>query len=80
MGLIALKAAIALLRRAEGATNNGAVQRNPSGAVAWKERVPDPTTAVGRRRIGRVRDNIGIDGDKVMVRRLGCIVGSEMDI
>lgn len=78
MGLIALKAAMALLRRAEGATNNGAVQRNPSGAVAWKERVPDP--AMGNRRIGRVRDNIGIDGDKVMVRRLGCIVGGERDI
>lgn len=57
-------------RRALGATNSGGVERNERGAVAWKERTQDGV----RRRVERKSCNIGVVGDIVIVRRLGCMM------
>jgi hypothetical protein len=63
-----------LLRRPVGVTNNEGVGENRNGAVAWIERVH---VASGSRRVVRKRDNMGVMGDRFIVRRLGCIMKRE---
>ena len=48
--------------------NNGAVGAKRNGEVVWNERGAET------RRNGRVRFNIGVVGDRIIVRRFGCIV------
>jgi len=73
---------VTLLRRPVGVTNNegvgenrnGGVGKNRNGAVAWIERVH---IARGSRRVVRRRDNMGIMGERFIVRRLGCMFERE---
>jgi hypothetical protein len=65
---------VTLLRRPVGVTNNEGVGENRNGAVAWIERVH---VASGSRRVLRRRDNMGVMGDKDIVRRLGCMMKRE---
>jgi len=76
---------VTLLRRPVGVTNNegvgenrnGAVGENRNGAVAWIERVH---IASGSRRVVRRRDNMGVMGERIIVRRLGCMLKREEEL
>ena len=65
---------VTLLRRPVGVTNNEGVGENRNGAVAWMERVH---VASDSRRVVRRRDNMGVMGDRFIVRRLGCMLKRE---
>jgi hypothetical protein len=59
--------------RAVGVMNNGEVNANRAGAVAWNERV-HVARGSERGRIERARDITRVMGGDDIVRRLGCMM------
>jgi hypothetical protein len=67
--ILELATGVTFERRMVGVTNNGAVHANRNGAVACIER-QEPR----KRGVVRMRFNIGVEGDRTMVRRFGCMM------